>query len=47
MRIKINAKPQYLFLFLGLVYGIAILLVVTPFQVPDEYEHFDRTYSVS
>ncbi len=41
MQIKMNIPPQYLFLFLGLIYGIAFLLVVPPFGVPDEYEHFD------
>ncbi len=47
MNIKLNLQPQYIFLFLGLVYGIAFLVVVPPFQVPDEYEHFYKAYSLS
>ena len=44
---KINIQPQHLFLFLGLIYGLAFLLIVPPFGVPDEFEHFDRAYSLS
>lgn len=39
--------PQRVFVPLALVFGLAILLVTPPFQVPDETEHFLRSYHVS
>ncbi len=47
MKIKLNLQPQHIFLILGLVYGIAFLAAVPPFQVPDEYAHFYKAYSIS
>jgi uncharacterized membrane protein len=40
-------RPDRVFLGLGLVFGIAMLLIVPPFQVPDEPTHFLRAYQVS
>ncbi len=47
MKIKLNLQPQNIFLILGLVYGIAFLLFLPPLQVPDEYAHFYKAYSIS
>lgn len=47
MNIKFNVSPQYIFLFLGIIYGIAFLFLIPPFQVPDEYEHYYKAYDVS
>lgn len=44
-RIK-SLNPQYVFIILGLIYGIAFLILVPPFQVPDEYEHFYKAWDV-
>jgi hypothetical protein len=40
-------KPHYLFLFFALVWGIVQLLIMPPFQVPDEPAHFLRAWGVS
>lgn len=45
-RIK-SLNPQYVFIFLGLIYGVAFLLLIPPFQVPDEYEHYYKAWDVS
>ncbi|MGB9936562.1 MAG: DUF2142 domain-containing protein [Methanobacterium sp.] len=48
MKIKTNIlTPQALFAFLALIYGISFLLVIPPFQVPDEYEHYYKAWDVS
>jgi uncharacterized membrane protein len=40
-------KPETVFLILASIYGLLFLLITPPFQVPDEYQHFDYAYSVS
>ncbi|WP_071517187.1 DUF2142 domain-containing protein [Geitlerinema sp. PCC 9228] len=40
-------QPESAFLILSLVFGIIFLLVVPPFQIPDEPAHFLRAYQVS
>lgn len=45
-RIK-SLNPQYVFILLGLIYGIAFLLLIPPFQVPDEYEHYYKAWDIS
>lgn len=45
-RIK-GLNPQYVFIFLGLIYGIAFLVLIPPFQVPDEYEHYYKAWDLS
>jgi uncharacterized membrane protein len=40
-------QPDRVFLILGLVFGIAMLLIVPPFQVPDERNLFLRAYQIS
>ena len=40
-------SPEKAFLFLGLIYGMIILVITPPFQVPDESNHFFRAYQVS
>ena len=45
-RIK-SLNPQYVFIVLGLIYGIAFLVLIPPFQVPDEYEHYYKSWDIS
>lgn len=40
-------KTHHLFLFFALVWGIVQLLIMPPFQVPDEPGHFLRAWGVS
>ncbi|WP_084639532.1 DUF2142 domain-containing protein [Geitlerinema sp. PCC 9228] len=44
---KFYRQPEHAFLILSLVFGTIFLLVVPPFQIPDEPAHFLRTYQVS
>lgn len=39
--------PEKIFLFLGIVYGMLLLLITPPFQSPDEPEHFYRSFQIS
>lgn len=39
--------PQQVFLVLGLIFGLAFLIILPPGQVPDEYVHFYRAYQIS
>ena len=41
------SDPACLFLLIGIPYGLTLLFVTPPFQVPDEDAHFLRAYSVS
>jgi len=38
-----DIKPEQIFLILVLIYGIAFLVIIPPFQVPDEPEHFYKS----
>lgn len=40
-------SPEKAFVSIGLFFGILFLLVIPPFQVPDEAAHFLRAYQVS
>lgn len=40
-------RPEYVFLTLGIVFGLLFLACTPPFQVPDERKHFLRAYQVS
>ena len=40
-------KPSHFFLITSLVFGIIFLVVTPPFQVPDEINHFYRSYQIS
>lgn len=44
---QIYENPEKAFLIIGLIFGILFLLVVPPFQVPDEPNHFFRAYQLS
>jgi len=44
---QIYENPEKAFLRIGLIFGILFLLVVPPFQVPDEPNHFFRAYQLS
>jgi uncharacterized membrane protein len=41
------AQPERLFLALSIVFGILFALLLAPFQAPDEYVHFFRSYEIS
>ncbi len=40
-------RPEIVFLILAGLFGLLFLLITPPFQVPDEYQHFDYAYAVS
>ena len=40
-------KPESVFLFFGFVFGMAMLFLTPPFQVPDEAVHFYRAIHIS
>jgi uncharacterized membrane protein len=40
-------KPEIIFVLYGSIFGLLILFITPPFQVPDEYLHFDYAYAVS
>jgi uncharacterized membrane protein len=40
-------KPELVFVCLASVFGLAILFITPPFQVPDEPNHFYRAYQIS
>lgn len=44
---KIVARPQWVFLTLGSVFGLIMLIITPPFQVPDEPVHYFRTWQVA
>jgi len=44
---QLSKTPEKAFLLIGLFSGIIFLLIVPPFQVPDEPAHFFRAYQVS
>ncbi len=39
--------PEKAFLSIGLCFGILFLLIIPPFQVPDEPNHFFRSYQIA
>lgn len=44
---QLSKTPEKAFLIIGLFFGIIFLLIVPPFQVPDEPAHFFRAYQIS
>ncbi|MBX3165622.1 MAG: DUF2142 domain-containing protein [Bacteroidetes bacterium] len=47
-KIKFNdVKPEIIFLGFALFFGLIILFITPPFQVPDEINHFYRAYQIS
>lgn len=40
-------KPEAVFILFGSVFGVLVLLITPPFQVPDEQSHFFRALEVS
>ncbi len=45
--LNIRIKPEYAFGVISLVFGMIMLIITPPFQVPDEPAHFYRSYQVS
>lgn len=45
-RIK-ECKPEQIFLFMGILFGILYMVVLPPFTTPDEAVHIDTTYYYS
>ncbi|MCG6553812.1 MAG: DUF2142 domain-containing protein [Candidatus Magnetominusculus sp. LBB02] len=40
-------SPQWVFLFIGVIFGYVFVFITPPFQAPDEYSHMFRAYHVS
>jgi len=40
-------QPERAFLIVGFIFGVAILILTPPFQVPDEPQHFFRAFQLS
>lgn len=43
----ISIKPEKIFIIIGLIYGLAFLLIIPPLQSADEGEHFDKALYLS
>ncbi len=41
------SRPEKIFLPLGLLFGLAFLLITPPFQIPDEEDHFFTAYAIA
>jgi uncharacterized membrane protein len=46
-RLSSKLKPEVVFLYFSLVFGLSLLVTIPPFQAPDEQHHFFRAYQVS
>jgi uncharacterized membrane protein len=46
-RLSSRLKPEQAFLWFALLLGMSLLVIVPPFQAPDEQHHFYRAYQVS
>ncbi len=44
---RIVARPQWVFLTIGSIFGLIMLIITPPFQVPDEPVHYFRTWQVA
>jgi uncharacterized membrane protein len=42
-----KVRPEGCFLGIALVFGVVWIFLIPPFQTPDEYNHFYRTYAIS
>jgi uncharacterized membrane protein len=40
-------KPESVFILFGLIFGVLVILITPPFQVPDEHSHFFRALEIS
>jgi uncharacterized membrane protein len=40
-------SPEKVYVFFVVIFGLGFLFLVPPFQTPDEYQHFSRSYVVS
>lgn len=40
-------SPIRFFVFTSLIFGLGFIVLVPPFQIPDEFVHFSRSYEVS
>ncbi|BAP55018.1 putative membrane protein [Thioploca ingrica] len=40
-------KPESVFILFGFIFGVLVILITPPFQVPDEHSHFFRALEVS
>lgn len=45
--LKIRIKPAYAFAAISTLFGMIMLIITPPFQVPDEPVHFYRSYQVT
>jgi uncharacterized membrane protein len=44
---KFTLNPATVYAFLGASFGLAMLIITPPLQVPDEFAHFKRSYALS
>jgi uncharacterized membrane protein len=44
---RVTISPERVYLPIALVSGLSLVFIVPPFQVPDEYRYFYRSYEVS
>jgi len=44
---QIVIDPGKVFIFAGILWGLAFLFITPPFQVPDEFDHFSRSFQLS
>ena len=45
--LKLKLRPEYAFIVVSLIFGMIMLVITPPFQVPDEPVHFYRSYQVA
>ena len=43
----IKLKPEKFFIYCALIFGVILMLIIPPFQSPDEDSHFKRAYVIS
>jgi len=41
------ATPENTFAIIGIIFGLLFLLITPPFQAPDEYNHFYRSFQIA
>ena len=42
---KIKEKIEYLYVFLATIFGITMIFCIPPYNVPDEYAHFVKSFA--
>lgn len=45
--IRLTFVPEKIYVVLALVFGLSMVFITPPFQVPDEFNHFFRAFQVS